>query len=124
MDGPILEAAAALEPPDLRSLDAIHLATALALGPELDALVGYELSHDYQLRQWGWSERFRKLPPFNTSRSYLMGRNDKTETLRLLQAFDAGNRQLREEGALNALEERWLLSPQQAELSGETKRPE
>ena len=42
MDGPILEAAAALEPPDLRSLDAIHLATALALGPELDALVGYD----------------------------------------------------------------------------------
>jgi uncharacterized protein len=35
----ILEAAAALEPPDLRSLDAIHVATALSVGhPALDVL--------------------------------------------------------------------------------------
>ncbi len=37
-----LSAAAALEPPMLRTLDAIHLATALALGEELAALVTYD----------------------------------------------------------------------------------
>ena len=42
MDDPILEAAAALEPVDLRSLDAIHLTTALALGPEAEAIVSYD----------------------------------------------------------------------------------
>jgi predicted nucleic acid-binding protein len=34
--------AAAVLPPPLRTLDAIHLATAMALGPELDAFVTYD----------------------------------------------------------------------------------
>lgn len=43
IDDAILNAAAELGPADLRSLDAIHLATALALGPELESLVSYDL---------------------------------------------------------------------------------
>ncbi len=42
MDSPILEAAALVDPAGLRSLDAIHLATALSLGEELGALVTYD----------------------------------------------------------------------------------
>ena len=42
MDEMILEQAAALEPASLRSLDAIHLASALALGDELSAVVTYD----------------------------------------------------------------------------------
>jgi predicted nucleic acid-binding protein len=42
MDDPILVAAAALDPVALRSLDAIHLATALSLRPETEALVSYD----------------------------------------------------------------------------------
>lgn len=38
----ILAAAGVLHPPDLRSLDAIHLATAQELGGELRALVTYD----------------------------------------------------------------------------------
>lgn len=38
----ILEVAATLEPPVLGSLDAIHVATAMALGAELGALVTYD----------------------------------------------------------------------------------
>jgi predicted nucleic acid-binding protein len=38
----IAAAAAALHPPLLRTLDAIHLATAMALMPELDAFVTYD----------------------------------------------------------------------------------
>lgn len=38
----VLEHAAAVPPPALRTLDAIHIATALALGDELDALVTYD----------------------------------------------------------------------------------
>lgn len=38
----LLEAAADLGPPSLRSLDALHLATALSLGPALDAFVVYD----------------------------------------------------------------------------------
>lgn len=38
----IVEAAARLDPTSLRSLDAIHLATALELGDDLEALVTYD----------------------------------------------------------------------------------
>jgi predicted nucleic acid-binding protein len=42
LDEEIAERAAGLEPAALRSLDAIHLATALALGEDLDAFVTYD----------------------------------------------------------------------------------
>jgi uncharacterized protein len=42
IDAATRQVAALLEPPSLRSLDAIHLASAMALGPELAAFVGYD----------------------------------------------------------------------------------
>jgi hypothetical protein len=42
LDEAVLEVAADLQPADLRSLDALHLATALSLGTDLDALVAYD----------------------------------------------------------------------------------
>jgi len=40
--GPVVESASRLPDPSLRSLDAIHLATALLLGKEIDVLVSYD----------------------------------------------------------------------------------
>jgi uncharacterized protein len=42
VDRPILTAAAALEPSTLRTLDAVHIATAIALGADLGGLVSYD----------------------------------------------------------------------------------
>jgi predicted nucleic acid-binding protein len=42
LDDTVLDAAAALEPATLRSLDAIHLATALSLGDDLGAMYVYD----------------------------------------------------------------------------------
>jgi predicted nucleic acid-binding protein len=42
LDAAVLDAAAALEPPALRSLDAIHLATALSLGTDLAVMYVYD----------------------------------------------------------------------------------
>lgn len=42
LDDEILAAAAALDPADLRTLDAIHLATALSVRDELAAIVTYD----------------------------------------------------------------------------------
>lgn len=42
IDDRILEAAGTLEPRVLRTLDAIHLATALAVGDDLDTIVTYD----------------------------------------------------------------------------------
>ncbi len=42
IDAALLRSAARLAPPALRSLDAIHLATALSLGPDLGVLIAYD----------------------------------------------------------------------------------
>ena len=42
IDEGILRTAAALKPPDLRTLDAIHLASALSIGRDLAAFVTYD----------------------------------------------------------------------------------
>ncbi len=42
VDADIGRVAASIEPPTVRTLDAIHLASALALGSELDAFVTYD----------------------------------------------------------------------------------
>lgn len=42
LDRAVLAAAADLEPPGLRTLDAVHLASALALGDRIEALVAYD----------------------------------------------------------------------------------
>jgi uncharacterized protein len=43
IDGEVVAAACRLEPPLLRSLDAIHLATALSVGDDLGALLTFDL---------------------------------------------------------------------------------
>lgn len=43
LDEAVLDAAAALEPPELRSLDALHLASALSLGGDLARFYCYDL---------------------------------------------------------------------------------
>jgi predicted nucleic acid-binding protein len=63
VDQAILDLASELEPPTLRSLDAIHLATALRLGPDLDALVTYDAllaraARDHGLQSSHRPERF------------------------------------------------------------------
>ena len=42
LDGPILDAAAELHPLELRSLEALHLATVVSLGEELERLYCYD----------------------------------------------------------------------------------
>ena len=43
IDDRVVDIATALDPPPLRALDAIHVATALSLGNELGALITYDL---------------------------------------------------------------------------------
>lgn len=42
VDRAVLAAAAVLEPPSLRTLDAVHLASALVLGDRVEAFIGYD----------------------------------------------------------------------------------
>ena len=42
LDGPIAASASRLAPPTLRTLDAVHVASAREFGPDLEALVTYD----------------------------------------------------------------------------------
>lgn len=53
LDALLLERAAALEPEDLRSLDAIHMAAALALGADLAGVVTYDVRQAEAARSLG-----------------------------------------------------------------------
>jgi predicted nucleic acid-binding protein len=43
IDRPLLDHAGTLAPPETRSLDAVHISTALTLGPDLAVVVTYDL---------------------------------------------------------------------------------
>lgn len=51
--GPLLDHAGTLSPPEVRSLDAIHVAAALALGDDLGEFVTYDVRLADAARQWG-----------------------------------------------------------------------
>ncbi len=53
LDRTIVSRAASLAPPGLRTLDAIHLATALELGRELEAFVTYDTRQGEAARSIG-----------------------------------------------------------------------
>jgi len=57
LDGSVFDAAGRLEPVALRSLDALHLAAALRLGPDLAGLVTYDdrliaAAHRHDITTW------------------------------------------------------------------------
>jgi predicted nucleic acid-binding protein len=53
IDEPLLDRAGDLDPRELRSLDAVHLATALAIGPDLGVLLTYDERLGDAARQQG-----------------------------------------------------------------------
>lgn len=59
LDGEAIERAAILDPPILRTLDAIHLATALSLGRDLGAVAAY----DHRLASAAVAKGLRVLAP-------------------------------------------------------------
>lgn len=57
LDAALLDAAGRLGPPALRTLEAIHLQSALLLGDELDALITYDVRQAEAARDTGLSVR-------------------------------------------------------------------
>jgi hypothetical protein len=57
LEDPLLDSAATLGPPLLRSLDAVHLATALSLGSLVEAFVTYDDRLASAARELGFSVR-------------------------------------------------------------------
>ena len=53
VDRSVLERAGELTPPEMRSLDAIHVAAALSLGDDIDEFVTYDRRMLEAAREWG-----------------------------------------------------------------------
>jgi len=77
-------------------------------GDRFDAVVGYELSHDYYLQKWQWRDDFRKLPAFGAARSYLMGLQSAELTGQLLTDFDLGIAEMISVGRYQQLVDKWI----------------
>ncbi|MHB8332030.1 MAG: type II toxin-antitoxin system VapC family toxin [Candidatus Dormibacteria bacterium] len=54
LDQRLLDQAGQLSPPELRSLDAIHVATALSLGAELAESITYNQRQAAAAHEWAW----------------------------------------------------------------------
>ncbi|WP_299787289.1 ABC transporter substrate-binding protein [uncultured Shewanella sp.] len=74
----------------------------------IDALLGYEYSWDYFLKQAGWKHRYRKLAILDSTHEYLasLKTNPRGETL--FKAFEQGKKQLKESGELDKLKQKWF----------------
>ena len=53
LDEPLLDRAGELDPPDLRSLDSVHLAAALAIGPDLAVVFAYDTRLEQAAEAYG-----------------------------------------------------------------------
>ncbi|MCP4020918.1 MAG: amino acid ABC transporter substrate-binding protein [Desulfobacteraceae bacterium] len=72
----------------------------------VDAIVGYQLSYDYNLHKLGMADKFKRMPPFDESKSFVMGKkNPKVENL--LSIFDQGKAKLKESGKLKEIMIKW-----------------
>ena len=73
----------------------------------LAGVVGYEAAYDYALKQERNSHKYRKVGPYEVIREYLMGRKDDPDSTAALQAFDQGWLQIRANGTLREISEKW-----------------
>ncbi len=70
----------------------------------IDALVGYQLSHDYHLKNWNKTALFSKTAAFDQAHSFLMGRSDNAP---LMNDYDQGRAALDQQGDYQQLLQKW-----------------
>ncbi len=71
-----------------------------------DAIVGYEHSFEYSLKQLSIRDKYKSLPPFGDSKSFLMGKKS-LKIKELLEVFDKGKKKIRGNGKLKKILLKW-----------------
>jgi len=74
----------------------------------IDALLGYEYSWDYFLKQAGWTHKYRKLAILDSTQEYLASLKSNPKRKTLLKAFEQGKKQLIESEELDKLKQKWF----------------
>ena len=72
-----------------------------------DGLAGYDVNFDNALSQRGSTEVYKKLPAFVFSTEYLAGAKGNPDIIAILDAFDAGKRNLIKNGVFAEIEKKW-----------------
>ena len=80
----------------------------------LDAVAGYQLIFDRELKRIHWQGRFQKLPADFTLKEYLCGITESPRTNVLLQSFERGLKKLAENGYLKEISRKWGVVPEPA----------
>ncbi|RTR39127.1 amino acid ABC transporter substrate-binding protein [Shewanella canadensis] len=74
----------------------------------IDALLGYEYSWDYFLKQTGWKHKYRKLAILDSTHEYLASLKSNPRRDTLFKAFEQGKKQLIESGELDKIRQKWF----------------
>lgn len=74
----------------------------------LDGFAGYEYNWDYTLRQAGWKNKYKKLPPFDFVEEYAVGLKTNPQVPKMLKDIDAGKKQIVENGKYNMILRKWF----------------
>lgn len=73
----------------------------------LDGLVGYEINFDYALQQANKTQRYKKLPVFDSTDEFAVAAKHHPKAKKLLAEFDEGKRRIIEKGIFNRIASKW-----------------
>jgi ABC-type amino acid transport substrate-binding protein len=73
----------------------------------VDAVVGYEIVYDYELKKHNMMNDFKKFPPFDSAKEYVVGQKGTLKTKELLKIYDQGKKLLILNGKLKKLSKKW-----------------
>lgn len=95
---------------DIRKIDVntIHQGFRMLDHYRLNGFIGYETTWDFFLKKYGWEDKYRKLPVFDSTNEYLVALKTNPRSIELLKIFDSGKRKLYQTGKLKEIEERWF----------------
>jgi ABC-type amino acid transport substrate-binding protein len=74
----------------------------------IDGFIGYEFNWDYVLNEWGWANKFSKLPVFDSTGEYLVVMKTNPRGKNILRVFDQGLRKLKRNGKFTEIRKAWL----------------
>lgn len=75
----------------------------------IDGFLGYETNWDYVLQKQGWSDRFRKLPLFESSHEFIVSLKSNPKGQGFLEDFDKGKQKLLADKRIAQLHNKWRI---------------
>ncbi|MFC1886175.1 substrate-binding periplasmic protein [Thermodesulfobacteriota bacterium] len=75
----------------------------------IDGYATNDIVFDYYLKQHGITDKYKKLPPFDSVTEYLAGMKTNPHVKNLLDVFDTGKREIKRNGTMDKINTKWGL---------------